>query len=347
MYLNKLRLTRWYIRFIEKSRYSFWEKGIQGFLYLASLLYGFLVSLRNFFYDKGFLKSYESSLSFLLGVGNIVWAGTGKTPLSLWLYKQFASEFKTAILRRGYGKDEEKLIKQYCSSLFSSVDRRGWVQKLEKEYDLFILDDAFQHRKLKKDIEIVIMGSREFEKKAYLIPASFFREPFRSLKRADIVIVNYKMGADRRGIEKMIQSLPSSPKLYFAAYQAETLSSLGGKTYTFEILEKKAVAAFAAIGYPQGFFDLLEEKNIRLKQKIIYPDHYELSPKEYSRLEADLINSGINTLIITEKDKYHLPDVKKQLDIFVLGVKLEIEQQKELADIIRKKINAKLKKKII
>ncbi len=337
-----IKLKQKYIAFIESQKHSFLGKLVYSLLYLLSLLYGSYVILRNFFYNHQILKSYNPKSSFLIGVGNISWAGTGKTPLCLLLYSQFKLKFKTAILRRGYGQDEKKLIAEDCDSVFSSPDRIKLVKSLENDYDLFILDDGFQYRKLKKDINIVIMGQREFTRKIRLIPVSFFREPLQSIKRADILIINYALKYNQEKIKKLIYKVASSLKIYFANYQIKGLKDLEGKNYNLDIIKNKSIAAFAAIGYPTGFFELLEKRGVALQRKIRYPDHYELSSQEYVKIENTLLASGINTLVITKKDKFHLPKGQKKINIFIVKVELEIENKEKLIANIAKKINNKL-----
>ncbi|MCF7873290.1 MAG: tetraacyldisaccharide 4'-kinase [Candidatus Omnitrophica bacterium] len=338
----KTKIKMSYIKFAEKRNHSFLGKILYIFFYCLSLIYAALVKIRNFFYNRNIFSSYNSDLAFLIGVGNISWAGTGKTPLCLWLYKQLNLKFKTAILRRGYGQDEGKLIKKECSSVFSSCDRVNLVKNLEKDYNLFIVDDSFQYRKLKKDLEIVIMGEREFSRKIDLIPASFFREPLKNIKRADILIVNYHKKIKKEKIKSLVYKIAPKVKIYFANYLVDSLEDLEGKVYNLNILKNKKLAAFAAIGYPQGFFDLLKKVGFNPEKKIRYPDHYNLSKKEYSILEQNLLNSEINSLVVTKKDKYHLPAGRKKIDIFVLGVKLEIEDKEKLIEDITKKINNKI-----
>ncbi|MCF7887395.1 MAG: tetraacyldisaccharide 4'-kinase [Candidatus Omnitrophica bacterium] len=337
---NKIKMS--YIRFVEEDKHSFLGKILYGFLYCLSLVYGVFIEVRNFIYNKGIANSYNPDSSFLIGIGNISWAGTGKTPFCLWLYKRLNIKFKTGILRRGYGEDEKKLIKKECDSVFSSPDRLGLVKSLEKDYDLFILDDSFQYRKLKKDLEIVIMGQREFNRKVNLIPASFFREPFKSIKRVDILVVNYKEEVDRDRIKEVVCKVAPLLKVYFANYQIKGLENLEGKKYDLNFLKDKKIAAFAAIGYPQGFFDLLKKTGAILEKEIRYPDHYSLSGQEYSSLEKKLKELGIDTLVITGKDKYHLPKCQKEIDIFILDVKLEVEAKEKMIEDIIEKINNKL-----
>jgi len=338
-----LTIKQHYISFIEKTKHSFGGKLLYIFLYCLSLLYGFLIALRNFFYDRGILSSYNPDSSFLIGVGNISWAGTGKTPFCLWLYKELNLKFKTGILRRGYGKDEEELIKSESGAVFSSPNRLRLVKNLEKGYQLFVLDDSFQYRKLKKDLNIVIMGQREFKRKRHLIPVSFFRESFQSLKRAEVIIINYKEKVDRQEVKKELRRLAPASEVYFSDYRAVNLEGLDGSIYNLDFLKNQKIAGFAAIGYPEGFFELLEKTGYSLARKIKYPDHYNLSGQEYYRLERGLMDSGIKNLVITKKDKYHLPGGEKKINIFILNARLKIEGGETLIDAITKKIKAKLK----
>lgn len=337
-----IKLKQNYIFFVERKKHSFLGKVVYLFLYLFSLLYGFYITVRNFLYNHQIAKSYKPKSSFLIGVGNISWAGTGKTPFCIWLYDQLHLKFKTAILRRGYGQDEKQLIAEECGSVFSSPDRVSLVKRKERDYNLFILDDGFQYRKLKKDLNIVIMGQREFERKIRLIPASFFREPFKSIRRADILIINYAVESSRENIKKLIHRVAPSVEIYFANYQIEELEDLEAKNYSINTIKKKRIAAFAAIGFPDGFFQLLEKTGVALERKIRYPDHYQLSSQEYLKIEKQLLDSGINTLVITGKDKYHLPEGEKKIEILILKVKLKIVDKDKLIEDINKKIIDKL-----
>lgn len=337
-----IKLRQNYISFVERKKHSWLGKLVYVFLYFFSLIYGSCVALRNFLYNQSILKSYNPKSSFLIGVGNISWAGTGKTPLCVWLYNRLHLKFTTAILRRGYGQDEKKLIAEDCDSVFSAPDRVSLVKKREKNYNLFILDDGFQYRKLKKDLNIVIMAQREFDRKIHLIPASFFREPLKSIRRADILIVNHAIESRREKIKKLIYKAAPTVKIYFANYQVEGLEDLEGKKYDSDFIKNRRIAAFAAIGYPDGFFELLGKTGVALEKKIRYPDHCQLSNQEYRRIEKKLLKAGINTLVITKKDKYHLPKGEKKINIFILKVKLKIEYKDKLIKNINKRIRDKL-----
>ncbi len=333
-----VRLTKWYIGLLEKEKKNLPESFFFFLLCLFSYLYGVGVSFRNLFYKIKIIPSFLPKAK-VISVGNLSWSGSGKTTLCLWLWGRLSPKYKAAILRRGYGQDEGKLLKERTGAVFSAIKRSKLAKRLENSFDLFILDDGFQHRSLARDVDIVMMGSRDFQKKPRLIPAYFFREPLNSLKRADILLLNYKEEMkDVEAIKKSILKVAPQLKIYFSNYSNKGFLDLVGNKFKSDFLLGRRLAAFAAIGYPQGFFNKLAELGLDIAEKIIYPDHYELSSAEFKSLEADLIKKGINDLVITHKDKYHLPCCKGQLNIFILEVELEIENEDEFLKSIEDKL---------
>ncbi len=332
------RLKIWYVNFIEKDKRNIPEKIFYFFLYLFSYVYGFGVAVRNFFYDKNIIPAYSSSAK-VISVGNLSWSGSGKTPLSIWLYEKFSSRFKAAILRRGYGEDENKMILEKTADAFFLPDRYKLAKRLESSYDLFILDDGFGFRRLKRDVNIVIRGAREFRKKHRLIPAYFFREPLSSLNRADIVLLNYKDELDDPvRIKKAIERDFNRLAVYFSRYRFKRFCDLDNNEVSVSALGDRKLACLCAIGYPEGFFRGLDALNLKVARKIQYPDHYQLSEAEFLALQSDLLKNGIKDLVITHKDKYHLPSVEFKLNIFIMEVELQIEDEDGFIQEISKKL---------
>ena len=333
-----LKLKIWYLAFIERDKKNIFELLLYWSLCLISIVYGLVVGLRNFFYDKQILPSFSTN-SKVISIGNISWSGSGKTPLSIWLYSQLSPVFEIAVLRRGYGDDENKLLKEKITNVFYSPNRYKLAKRLESKFQLFIVDDGFQHRKLNRDINIVIMGAREFKRKLRLIPAYIFREPLISLRRADIVIINYADELDNPcEIKTRILKIKPSLKIYFSKYRVERFIDLKGNNVDKEYLKTKKLAAFAAIGYPQGFFKKLKSAGIIVDRHIVYPDHFELSEKEFGGLQQSLIDNGINDLIITHKDKFHIPDKNIKLNIYIMEIEIEIDGYEELIRLIKSKL---------
>ena len=334
--VKNFKLKQWYLNFLEKDKRNTVESLFYFLLCFLSWIYGAAVLLRNFLYQKKIISSFTSQAK-VISIGNLSWSGSGKTSLSIWLYERLLSKYKPAVLRRGYGSDEGKLLKERVGNVFSAPSRSKLAKKLESTFNLFILDDGFQHRGLNRDVDVVIMSSRDFRRKYRLIPAYFFREPLIALKRADILLLNYKEEMkDKEALKKEILKIVPGLGIYFSQYVSKGFFDLAGNKFKTDFLNGKRLGAIAAIGYPQGFFNKLAELNLNLVQKIVYPDHYELSTFEFRRLEDDLIKKGINDLVITHKDKYHLPSIKSRLNIFILEVELEIEDEtrflKEIED---------------
>jgi len=334
-----VELKKKYLTFLEKDKKNVFEGFFYFLLCFFSFIYGAGVFLRNFLYQRKILPVFSSKAK-VISVGNLSWSGSGKTSLSLWLYKRLSSKYKVAILRRGYGEDEGKLLKEKVDNVFSAVKRSRLAKKLERSFDLFVLDDGFQHRSLGRDVDIVMMSSRDFQRKQRLIPAYFFREPLSSLRRADILLLNYKEEMeDAPGLKKSILQIVPKLKIYFSRYKNKGLRNLEGNKFEIGLLKEKKLAAFAAIGYPQGFFNKLAELGLNVAEKVVYPDHYELSVDEFRNLEDKLIKKGIIDLVITHKDKYHFPTIASKLNIFILEIELEIENKDEFLKEIEKRLN--------
>lgn len=323
----KNTIKSWYIRLLEKDKKNFFELLFYSFLYLASLLYGAVVNLRNFFYDKGLAPAHKTHAK-VISIGNLSWAGSGKTTLAMHLYDKLSSRYKVAVLRRGYGNDEAGLYRERGIKFYSSPNRAGLAGKLAAEYDVFILDDGFQHRKLARNLDIVVMAAREFRRKMRLIPADIFRENIRSLARASILILNYRDELkDLLKIKQVLQNRFPQLKIYFASYRFKGFCDMQGKQIDTSLLKNRKIAAMTATGYPQGFFNKLQGLSLNVAQKVTYPDHYELNREEFIALQERLKNDAILDLVITHKDKYHIPQDCTSLNVYVMEIEMQIEEE--------------------
>ncbi|MCF7907756.1 MAG: tetraacyldisaccharide 4'-kinase [Candidatus Omnitrophica bacterium] len=335
------KLKQLYLSFLEKDKKNAAEIVFHWFLEILSWVYGAVVGLRNFFYDHNMFSSYRSQAK-VISIGNISWAGSGKTSLAIWLNERLSVEFKVAILRRGYGRDEELLLKEISQNVYSSPDRCRLAKELGSRFEILILDDGFQYRRLKRELNLVVIGAREFSRSRQLIPADFFREPWSSLKRADLVLINYADEiSDRDKIISEIKRLTGNSSLYFSNYRLGQFIDLSSKVIETKKLQNKRVAVFTAIGYPQGFLNKLKESGLNLVSEIIYPDHHELSDLEYKKIETDLLSQDIHDLIITSKDRYHLPAMSCKLNIIVMEIELQIENELEFLAEVRSKVIGK------
>lgn len=326
------KLEEWYVNFIEKEKLGIIEKIIYFFLFLLSLIYGAIVTGRDFLYNNGILHAHKCG-SRVVSIGNLSWGGSGKTTLSYLLYRKFVPHFKVAVLRRGYGLDEKKLLEEKKVQVFTSVNRVKLATELSGKFDLLILDDGFQYRKLHRNVNILIMGAREFRRKHRLIPAGFFREPLNALKRADILIINHKNELNNIGqLTSRLQSKFKNLSIYTAEYKFAKIMDMKNREVGLTTVKEKKLAALTGIGYPRGFLNKLEELGIKICKKIIYPDHYDLTIEDFNSLQENLIKENIRDVIITGKDKYHLPDIDSKINFYILEIEMEISEEQKFLD---------------
>jgi len=330
----------YYLDLIEGRKKGITAAIVNSFLCFLSLLYGAAVVLRNFLYDRDLFLSKKSFDIKVISVGNITWGGTGKTQLAILLAGLFSSEKKTAVLTRGYGKDETELLKEELSpfsvEVFADKDRNRVLERICRGYDLAVLDDGFQYRKLKRDLDILLVnGKRPFENK-YLIPRGSLREPLKGIKRAGAALVMHT--GYNPGLEDGLKALNPAIKIFYGRYEFENIRDFSGRVFPLESFKGNKSASFSAIGYPQGFIDLLRLSGIETAEDFIYPDHYSLSEKEFHSIEDECLSKGIGSLIMTAKDKPRFIFSSK-IGLFVFRVSLKINNQEEFLTYVRRCIS--------
>jgi len=255
-------------------------------------------------------------------VGNIYIGGTGKTPLALEIYKIIASYGKNpAFVKKGYNYlyDEIQMLRK-VGKTFTNKNRKKAIESLIlSNRDVAILDDGFQDFSIKKDLSILCFNSKQLIGNGFIIPSGPLRESFASIRRTDCVIIN---GDKNVEFENKIKEINKNVKIFYSSYKIKNLDKF----------KNKQVIAFAGIGNPSNFFDLLKENNINLKKTFSFPDHHNYSDQDYSRL----IESNI-LLVTTEKDYLRIDDKMKK-NFHCVEVDLEIENKDEFINLIKSKI---------
>ncbi|HBF38784.1 MAG TPA: tetraacyldisaccharide 4'-kinase [Firmicutes bacterium] len=279
----------------------------------------------------------------VVSVGNITAGGTGKTPTVIWLVKFLkAAGFHPAILTRGYGGTYEKegfifshlnvenlsaaqtgdepfLLAKLLPDTLIAVGRERYqnavkVLALDSTVDLFVLDDGFQHWKLARDLDIVLIdGSKPFSNR-HLLPRGFLREPLSSLKRAGIILLTRTVKLSESDKNNLISELMTIHPQAFISTIAEETSELipltGFATGDYEsrvilavdFLKGRKVSAITGIGNPRQFLASLENMGAEVGYFKAYPDHYHWEEAEITDLFKGLAESGFKELIITAKD---------------------------------------------
>ena len=332
------KLKQRYVDFLGRDKKNLLEMVLHGVLLVLSAVYGAAIILRNFFYDKKIPPVYDCGKPVVC-VGNISWSGTGKTTLAMWLYRRLKTKHRTAVLRRGYGADEGRLWHELTADIFSAPDRVSLAKSLRDKFDLLILDDGFQHRRLKRAIDIVVISARDIQQPQFLIPAGILREPWSALKRAKIALINHSDELpDPDQAKKRLESSFPGLKVFLGRYALAGLTDLAGKSVDAGPLKAGPIAALCAVGYPAGFFNMLEGNGFRLARKIVYPDHYELKSREFTDLQNDLLRARLDTVIVTKKDVYHLPDIPLKLKVLVAGIDMVIEDEAGFLETVNERL---------
>lgn len=299
--------------FWDYSRLSFWSI----ILYPLSLLF-LLTSLL-----VKFLKIQKKFPIPIICVGNIYVGGTGKTPLASEIFKIIKSSGKNpGFVKKSYDYlyDEIQMLEK-IGKTFSNKNRKKAIGSLiSLKHDIAILDDGFQDFSIKKDFSIVCFNSRQLIGNGFLIPSGPLRESFKSIKRADCIFIN---GDRNIQFENKINKINKSTKIFYSKYKIKNI----------ENFKNEEIIAFAGIGNPSNFFDLLKKNNMNVKKTYSFPDHHDYSQKDFDEIIGD---SHIK-IVTTEKDYYRMNDEQKQSCNYI-EVELEIENKNEFINLIKNKI---------
>ena len=280
-----------------------------------SFIYFFIMSIRNIFYRLGIFRKYKINAK-VISVGNITWGGTGKTPVVAFIAGLVSRKNRrAAILIRGYGNDESELLPKLTSKVPVLVGKdrvkRG-LEAIENHLsDTLILDDGFQYRRLRRDLDIVCLDATEPFGNGWVIPAGSLREGLGSLKRADVfLITKADLVSDKSKLEKLEKKLKSinhvaliakaiHRPLYFYRLIDEEKVNIGE-------LQNKKLALVSAIGSPGCFEKTILRLGLKINKHFIFRDHHLYAKDDMDRINDYCRKNNIDTVISTEKDAVKL-----------------------------------------
>ena len=331
-----------------------------------SIIYGIATVLRNFLYNLNLLKVTRVDVP-VIAIGNISTGGTGKSPFVIFLAEYFlAHNKKVSIISRGYKSNNNKItIVSDGNKMLCNIDECGdepfmiaeSLMNYRKDFsviayknrikaskfaiekfkpDVIILDDTFQHRKIFRDLDIVIIDSYEFlhnkMMNMLLLPAGNLREIYNGLKRADIIIQNNKFNK----LNELSKFTKYNRNRLQACY--EIVGFLNKNSEKVDI-KNKSIIAFAGIAKPDSFFNILEHNNYILKDKITFADHHNYSDNDYKKIIHNYSENDI--FVTTEKDFVKIKmntDFISKYDIYFLKIRLKLDFMEYLEKIINKNI---------
>ena len=274
-------------------------------LYPAELLYRAITMVRGALYDRGILPTLAPAVP-ALSIGNLTVGGTGKTPVAVWAADELARRGgKPAIVLRGYGGDEPVVHARLHPDIptITEPDRVAGAREARAlGADVVVLDDAFQHRRVRREADWVLVSADRSIHSRRLLPAGPWREPLEALSRATIAIVTRKgvsLEQAKKVARQIQEGVPAIPVAVIRLALAELRSVEGGEIRRLESLKSARVFLVAAIGDPSALEAQLEAEGAHVRSRFL-PDHH-----AFTRGEVERIASGATAgevILCTLKD---------------------------------------------
>jgi len=281
----------------------------------TEVLYRASIGLRDALYDTGVLTTHDPVIP-AMSVGNVTVGGTGKTPVAAWIAEELLERgARPAIVLRGYGGDEP-LVHERLNPTVPVIVAADRVEGIARARDagatIAVLDDAFQHRQVSREADVVLVSADRWSASPRLLPAGPLREPLAALRRATIIVITRKAATDAQ-VDKVNESLatiaPRIPRSTIRLSPNDLRSVQGAAQQSvhrpLSDVAGKHLRVLTAIADPDAFTRQLELLGGRVTAEL-YPDHHRFEPKEIARFARSIPPDGL--AICTLKDAVKLAD---------------------------------------
>lgn len=282
---------------------------------LAEIPYGLAVAWRNRQFDTGRRAARKVGVP-VISVGNLTVGGTGKTPMVEWLASWFRRRgIRVVIISRGYGaqvgarNDEALELEQKLPDVphLQNPDRVAAAETAIEEFEsqLILLDDAFQHRRIHRDLNLVLIDALEPFGYGHLLPRGLLREPIAGLRRAHAIVLTRADAVSaevRERIQSQVLAWSGSAAWVEVAHRPVALRDHSGQELSLDPLPVRRVAAFCGIGNPAGFRHSLAACGFEVVGVREFPDHHAFGRDDVESLAAWLQELKVDAVICTHKD---------------------------------------------
>lgn len=346
-------------RFITKIKYYIFVivKIVRYILFPLVPIYFLVTWLRNKLYDWGIFKSSEYNIHTIC-VGNLSVGGTGKTPMIEYLIRLLKPDFKLAILSRGYKRSSEGFVLADEDSSASTIgdepfqfynkfddiivsvdaDRRNGILnllKLKISPEIILLDDAFQHRKVKCRFNILLTAYQALYTNDIVLPTGNLREPASGAKRADVIVVtkcpDTISQTDKHQILLTLKPTANQEVFFSSIRYSEVIKNLTTEL-NFERLSDKKFTLVTGIANSKPLVEYLKYKNLQFEH-LNFNDHHEFTSKDIKDLQTKEL------ILTTEKDFMRLlPHFKEQNKLYYLPIELKMDRFEEFNNFIKRTI---------
>jgi tetraacyldisaccharide 4'-kinase len=312
---------------------------LRKLLFPFAILYGMVTGIRNFLYDTGILKSVSFNVP-VIAVGNLSVGGTGKTPQIEYLVRLLSSDFKLATLSRGYKRKSEGFVLADANAsaeilgdepfqfhrkfpeltVAVDADRVNGITKLlarDDRPEVILLDDAFQHRKVKAGFYILLTSYGDLFSDDFILPMGNLRESRSGSKRADIIVVTKcppELARSER--DKISRKLDGNgQKIYFSAIGYDDHVYSGNEKIEIAAIAAEGKLIVAGIAKPKPFFEHLQKTG---DDTLEFPDHHNFSDAEISRI---IKKANGRKILTTEKDHMRLQNLLPGRQLYYLPIR--------------------------
>ena len=322
---------------------------LRKLLFPFAILYGLITSLRNYLYDKGIFKSYSFDIPVIV-VGNLSVGGTGKTPQIEYLIRLLSPKYKIATLSRGYKRKSEGFVladsnsnaeilgdepfqyfKKFPEILVAvDADRRNGINQLlnqKEKPEVVLLDDAYQHRRVKAGFYILLTSFDDLFCDDYLLPTGNLRESRNGAKRANMIIITKcPPTISQLAQESINKKIGIDIPIFFSCIDYDKKIYNQNNTLEVSEIKSKEKVLLAGIANPKPFFDYLQTDN---DEVMIFSDHHHFSESDILNIKSQAVD---RIIVTTEKDFVRLNAEILAKQLYYLPIKSKFIDNQDAFD---------------
>jgi len=326
-----------------------------------SWLYGLVIACRNKAFDWGLMRVSDAGVP-VISVGNLTAGGTGKTPLVEYIVETcLAKKRKVAVVSRGYKRDSSGVVmvsdgggvrvdagragdepmqmaRKYPGVVVVVGERRAEAARMalaSGKTDLMVMDDGFQHRSLRRDLDILVLDSRKDAFLTPMIPAGERREPTSAVRRARLLA--FSRADQDTGWWKDHPLVMSMPAIHYRYRVDRMMRVFPDREQAAGDWRERQFFAFSGIGDHEDFLRQLRGMQARLVGDLRFPDHRKYSPRDVTKIVTGARKKGADALLTTEKDVVRLSgrvagfeEILGHFPLYYAGITVDVTQGREV-----------------
>ncbi|MEQ9406969.1 MAG: tetraacyldisaccharide 4'-kinase [Fuerstiella sp.] len=301
---------------------------VRGLLWLLQWPYAVAILVRNLMFDRGWRPQITVDVP-VIAIGNLTTGGTGKTPVVAWVVQQLQQlGLQPGIASRGYAadssgvNDEKRVLELLCPGVphEQNPNRVAAAQKLIRESNVtvIVLDDAFQHRRIARNLNIVLIDATSPFGYEAMLPRGLLREPVSSLQRADLVLVTRADAADEQKLSRIefrvCQVCPAlDGHVHRIRFAPTGLVSSGGVSRPAQTNKDVRAVVMTGIGNPEAFVKTCQESGFQVAATRFFPDHHHYTRKDLEETQQLAKNAAASLILTTLKDLVKIPAAEDNL----------------------------------